>query len=191
MVTTELRPRGPYSLRLSGRLGSDATRVVAGSTYRATVAVEGRLERVQAWQRVDGAIVVRAQSEAGVEHVRFVLGLDADHTEFLRRFGHDPLIGEGTRRLRGLRPLRTATVAHALLRAVAGQLIVGKTAREHERRVVLAATPALGGLHAAPTTADLARLSPAALRALGLGARRGGTLVRICRCLDLEALRAP
>src|SRR5215210_5844602 len=59
MVAAELRPHGPYSLRLSGRLGSDATRVVAGSTYRATIAAGRRLERVQAWQRVDGAIVIR------------------------------------------------------------------------------------------------------------------------------------
>src|SRR6266511_3649343 len=170
MVAAVVRPRGPYSLRLSGRLGSDATRVVAGSTYRATIHAGGggRLERVHAWQRIDGTIVVRADSDSGVDHVRFVLGLDDDHSEFLRRFARDPLIGEATRRLRGLRPLRTATVAHALLRAVAGQLIVGKTAREHERRVIRAATPAHGGLHAAPTTSDLARFSPAALRQLGL-----------------------
>jgi 3-methyladenine DNA glycosylase/8-oxoguanine DNA glycosylase len=190
VIAADLRPRGPYSLRLSGRLGSDATRVVTEGTYRATVAVDGRLERVQAWQRVDGSVLVRSDSEAGVEHVRFALALDDDHTEFLRRFARDPLLGEATRRLRGLRPLRTATVAQALLRAVAGQLILGRLAREHERRVVRAATPARDGLHAAPTTRDLARFSPAELRRLGLGGRRGATLVRVCRSLDLEALKA-
>ena len=69
MVRAELRPTGPYSLRLSGRLASDACRVVVDGTFRSTIRVEGRLEQVQAVQRVDGTIVVDAASEAGVEHV--------------------------------------------------------------------------------------------------------------------------
>ena len=171
-VRAELRPQGPYSLRVSGRHASDATRVVVDGTYRATVRVDGRLERVHAAQRADGTIVVAADSDAGVDHVRFALGLDDDHSEFLRRFADDPLLGETLRRLRGLRPMRTGTVAQALLRAVAGQLIQASRARQIERTVIRAATPELGGLHAPPTSADLARFSPAELGRLGLGARR-------------------
>jgi 3-methyladenine DNA glycosylase/8-oxoguanine DNA glycosylase len=189
MIAADLKPRGPYSLRVSGRLASDATRVVARGRYRATVAFDGRLESVRAWQGTDGVVCVRAESEEGVEHVRYVLGLEDDHSEFLRRFASDPLLGEPIRRLRGLRPLRTATVAHALLRAVAGQLILAKRARQIERVVVRSATPALDGLHAAPTCADLGRFSPAELRDLGLGARRGAALVRLCRALELEKLK--
>ena len=85
-VRAELRPQGPYSLRVSGRHASDATRVVVDGTYRATVRVDGRLERVHAAQRADGTIVVAADSDAGVDHLRFALGLDDDHSEFLRRF---------------------------------------------------------------------------------------------------------
>ena len=154
-LRAELRPRGPYSLRVSGRLASDATRVVTAGTYRATVRVGDALERVHAVQRADGTIVVAAESEAGVEHVRFVLGIDDDHSEFLRRFARDPLLGETLRQIRGLRPMRTATVAQALLRAVAGQLIQASRARQIERTIVRAATPELGGLHAAPTAAEL------------------------------------
>jgi DNA-3-methyladenine glycosylase II len=189
MTTAELRARGPFSLRLSGRLASDATRIVSAGTYTATIAADGRLEQVYAWQRPDGAICIRADSEAGVEHIRFAFGLDDDHSEFLRRFARDPLIGAGTRRFRGLRPLRVGSVAQALLRAVAGQLIVGKEARETERRIVRRATQKHAGLHVAPTARDLARFSPAELRDLGLGARRGATLVRLCRSLDLESLK--
>jgi len=189
MVRAELRPRGPYSLRLSGRHGSDATRVVARGTYRATALVDGRPERVHALQRPDGTIVVAAETDGGVEHVRFVLGLDDDHSEFLRRFRDDPLLGPSVRRLAGLRPLRTGSVAQALLRAVAGQLIQASRARELERRIVRAATPRLGDLNAPPGAADLARLSPAELGRLGLGARRAATLVRLCRGLDLEGLK--
>jgi 3-methyladenine DNA glycosylase/8-oxoguanine DNA glycosylase len=188
-VRAELRPKGPYSLRVSGRHASDATRVVIDGTYRSTISVEGRLERVQALQRADGAIVVAAESDAGVEHVRFVLGLDDDHSEFLRLFVNDPLLRETLRQVRGLRPMRTATVAHALLRAVAGQLILASRARQIERTVIRRTTPALDGLHAAPSCADLARFSPAQLGALGLGARRASALIRLCRTLDLERLK--
>jgi 3-methyladenine DNA glycosylase/8-oxoguanine DNA glycosylase len=189
MIEAELTPRGPYSLRQSARMASDATRTFAEGQYVATIAVDGGLERVLAWQRPDGTICVRATSEAGVEHVRFTLGLDDDHSEFLTRFANDPLIGEATRHFRGLRPVRTATVAHALLRAVAGQLILASRARQIERTIIRRATPSLDGHHAAPTCADLARFSPAELRDLGLGARRGATLVRLCRSLDLEKLK--
>ncbi|HZQ81630.1 MAG TPA: hypothetical protein VFB25_06610 [Gaiellaceae bacterium] len=189
MVRAELRPKGPYSLRLSGRLGSDATRVVADGTYRATIRVEESLERVHAVQRPDGTIVVAADSEAGIEHVRFVLGLDDDHSEFLRAFAGDPMLGETLKHVRGLRPLRTATVAQSLLRAVAGQLIQASRARQIERTIVRALTPKLGDLHAAPTAADLARLSPAQYMRFGLGARRAGALVRLCRSLELEGLK--
>jgi len=189
MLQAELTPKGPYSLRVSGRHGSDATRVVADGTYRATALVDGRPERVHAVQRPDGRVLVAAESEGGLEHVRFVLGLDDDHSEFLRRFASDPLLGETIRRLAGLRPLRTGTVAQALLRAVAGQLIQASRAREIERRIVRAVTPKVGDLHAPPSGADLARLSPAALGRLGLGARRAACLVRLCRGLDLEGLK--
>src|SRR5947208_13393924 len=154
MIAAELKPRGPYSLRVSGRLASDATRVVVRGTYHATIAGEGRLETVRAWQRSDGVVCVRAASEAGVEHVRYALGLDDDHSDFLRRFATDPLLGEPIRRLRGLRPLRTATVAHALLRAVAGQLILARRAREVERLNVRSPTTALDGLPPAPALPD-------------------------------------
>jgi 3-methyladenine DNA glycosylase/8-oxoguanine DNA glycosylase len=190
VLAAELTPRGPYSLRVSGRMASDATRVVANGSYRATVRVDGEPEPVRAWQRADGVVCIRAESDGGVEHVRFALGLDDDHSEFLRRFASDPLLAEPIRRLRGLRPVRTATVAHALLRAVAGQLILSSRAREIERTIVRRASPALDGLHAAPSCAELARFAPAELRNLGLGARRGASLVRLCRSLELEKLKA-
>ncbi len=190
MIRAELRARGPYSLQLSGRHAGDATRIVHRGSLRATIRVDGRLERVEAAQRPDGTIVVAAESDAGVDHVRFVLALDDDHSEFLARFQDDPLLGEATRRLRGLRPVRTGSVAQALLRAVAGQLILASRARQIERAVIRAATPSLDGLHAAPTAEELGRFSPAALCRLGLNGRRAATLIRVCRTVDLEGLKA-
>ena len=189
VVRAELVPKGPYSLRLSGRHASDATRVVVDGTYRAVIRVDDRVERVQAAQRVDGTVVVAAASDAGIDHVRFALALDDDHSEFVRRFADDRLLGETLRRVRGLRPMRTGSVAQSLLRAVAGQLIRASEARRIERRIIRTTTPALGDLHAAPTAAELGRFAPAELARLGLGARRATALVRLCRTVDLEGLK--
>jgi 3-methyladenine DNA glycosylase/8-oxoguanine DNA glycosylase len=189
VVRAELRPIGPYSLRLSGRMASDACRVVSEGTFRSAVRVEGRLEAVQAAQRPDGMIVVLAESDAGVEHVRFVLGLDDDHSEFLETYANDPLLGETLKQVRGLRPLRTGTVAQALLRAVAGQLILASRARQIERSIIRACTPRLGELHAAPTCTELGAFSPAQLARHGLGARRASALIRLCRSRELETLK--
>jgi 3-methyladenine DNA glycosylase/8-oxoguanine DNA glycosylase len=189
LIEVSLRARGPYSLRLSTRLGSDATRVVTRGILRTVFETEGGLEPAEARQRPDGSLLVRAGSEQGVEQLRFVLGLQDDHSEFLHRFGRDPLLGATIRWLRGLRPLRCGTVTQALLRALCGQLITAQRARAIERRIVRAATPCLGELHLAPKPHELGRFSPAELRALGLGGPRASALVRLCRSLALERLR--
>lgn len=189
MIAAAVRPRGPYSLRDTLRAGSDATRTNVDGVLVAALASGGA---GRAWQQTDGVVQLRAPHDAGIDELRFVLALDHDHREFLRRFARDPLIGEATRRLRGLRPLRTSTVAQSLLRAVCGQLIQARHARQIERRVIRALMPPLAGtrLHAPPDCATLGRLAPAELRRLGLGTRRGAALVRICRSLELERLRA-
>jgi 3-methyladenine DNA glycosylase/8-oxoguanine DNA glycosylase len=189
VLRAELRATGPYSLRLSARHAGDACRRIHDGIYRETIRTETGLESVEATQRPDGTIVVAADTEAGVERVRFAFGLDDDHSEFLRAFAGDPLLGESVRQLRGLRPMRTGTVAQALLRAVAGQLIKASRAREIERIVIRATSPKLGDLYAAPTCTELGSYSPAELGRLGLGARRAGALVRLCRTLDLERLK--
>jgi 3-methyladenine DNA glycosylase/8-oxoguanine DNA glycosylase len=180
-VEADVRPRGPFSLRLSCRWG------IPGRTYRdglfaVQLAVDERVERGIAAQRSDGSLRLRAESEAGLEQLRFVLALDDDHSEFLRRFADDPLVGRATKHLRGMRPLRTATVAHALLRAVAGQLVTVAEARMIERRIVRRA-----GIP--PTSDSLAQFSPPELQRMGLAARKATALVRMCRTLDLERLR--
>jgi 3-methyladenine DNA glycosylase/8-oxoguanine DNA glycosylase len=120
-----------------------------------------------------------------------MLALDDDHSEFLLRFADDPLVGRATKHLRGFRPLRTATVAQAVLRAVCGQLIDSKTARSLERSVIRALqgrAVAATGLSEPPTTSTLAAVAPFELRRLGLHERRGAAVVRLCRSLELERL---
>jgi 3-methyladenine DNA glycosylase/8-oxoguanine DNA glycosylase len=185
MVAADVRPRGPYSLALSARTAGDATRALRDGILTAILPTG----RGVAWQRPDGIVSLRATDEDALEQLRFCLAIEDDHTPFVLRFSRDPLLGPSVRFLRGLRPLRLATVAHAVLRALCGQLITAREARAMERRIVRAATAARDGLQAPPTADDLARFAPAELRRLGLHARRGATLVRLCRTLELERLK--
>jgi 3-methyladenine DNA glycosylase/8-oxoguanine DNA glycosylase len=170
VVEARLKPTGPYSLRLTTRT----------DTWRADFP-EG--EWASARQLTDGAIVCRASSEQAVETARFVLAVDDDTSEFHRRFAQDPLLGPSVRALRGLRPRRTATVSHAALRAVCGQLIQSRRARDIERTVIRRSGANV------PTRESLAGLSAAALCACGLAPSRAATLARLVRTVDLERLR--
>jgi 3-methyladenine DNA glycosylase/8-oxoguanine DNA glycosylase len=171
MIETRIRPRGLYSLRLS--TGTDHWEAALPDGGSATAAQGG-----------DGSVVVRASTGEGVELVRFMLALDDDTSEFVRRFRDDPLLGPSLRALPGLRPPRLATVAHATLRAICGQLIEARRARAIERRIIRLCGERV------PTRAALGTLPPVALRREGLAMPRASTLTRLCRSVDLEGLRA-
>jgi len=185
LIERRLAPHGPYSLACSARLSSDATRTFRDGVF--TAALGGEL--VRAWQSPDGTITVRAATDKGVERLRWTLALDDDHSEFLRAVRGDPFLGPASRLLRGLRPVRVSTVAQSLLRAFCGQLIEAKRARRLEQTIIRRLCPPVAdGLHAAPTTRDLAALAPSQLRAFGLHTRRAAALVRLCRSFELERL---
>ena len=186
MIERAVRPRGPFSLVASARLSSDATRSFRGGVL--TSVLPGG-EIAAARQLPDGTVVVRASSLGAIERACWILALDDDHSPFLDRFRDDLLLGRTIRHLRGTRVVRVPTVAHALLRALCGQLVDWKTARRLERRVLSALSPARGELREPPDADAFARCAPAELRRLGLHARRAATLVRVCRSLDLERLR--
>ncbi len=182
-------PRGPYSLALSARFASDATRTFRDGVLTQALSVDGRIGLARARQSPAGAVTIQAESAAAVERLRWLLALDDDHSDFLRQVRNDELLGRASRELRGLRPIRVPTVAHALLRAFCGQLIEAKRARRLEQAIVRTlCAEAPERLHVAPTARDLATLAPAQLRGLGLHARRSAALVRLCRSLDLERL---
>ena len=102
MLQDVVRPAGPYRLHV-GMHGRRVYEALPG----------GR--RGEAWQGSDGLVRLRAPDEESLALLRFMLALDADTTEFTRRFRHDPLLGPSIRGLHGLRPPRRATVAHARL----------------------------------------------------------------------------
>jgi AraC family transcriptional regulator of adaptative response / DNA-3-methyladenine glycosylase II len=188
-VELAVTPRGPYSLSLSARLASDATRTFRDGLFTQALTVDGRVELARARQSPNGTITIRADSAAGADRLRWLLALDDDHSPFLARAREDLLLGRASRELRGLRPVRVPTVAKALLRAFCGQLIEAKIARRLEQKIVRRiCAPGGENLHVPPTTRDLAVLAPSQLRALGLHASRAASLVRLCRTVELERL---
>lgn len=170
MLEDVVTPRGPYRLNL----------MTFGRPYEAALPGGGR---GTAWQDRDGLVRLRAPGEEGLARLRFMLALDADTTEFVRRFRRDPLLGPSIRELHGLRPLRDPTVARSVLHAICGQLVDVRRAVATERAIMRA----LG--QEAPTREAIGALSPAELRRLGLATHRASALVRICRTIDLEGLR--
>jgi 3-methyladenine DNA glycosylase/8-oxoguanine DNA glycosylase len=187
-----IRPRGPYSLAQCAKHASDRTRTFRDGVLTCAFEAGGEASLARVWQTGDGTLQVRLDSstpEAALDVLRFVLAAEDDHTEFLRRFGRDPLIGRATLLLRGLRPLRTATVTHALLRALCGQLISAREARRIEARLISRYAGKHAGFHLPPVRSTFAPRSPAELCASGLVARKAAALVRISRAWDLEKLR--
>jgi 3-methyladenine DNA glycosylase/8-oxoguanine DNA glycosylase len=113
-----------------------------------------------------------------------MLALDDDTGPFHARFARDPLIGPSARALVGYRPLRRATVTHAVVRAMCGQLVEARRALALERAVLRACGERV------VTQESLRRLSPVELRRLGLAQHRATALHRLAATLDLEGLRA-
>jgi 3-methyladenine DNA glycosylase/8-oxoguanine DNA glycosylase len=192
VLETTIRPRPPYSLALSARLRSDPTRRLREGVLTLALEAGGGPALARVRQRPDGSLAIAVEGaapEEALERIRFVLAADADHAPFLRRFADDRLLGRAVRSLRGLRPLRTATVTHALLKAVCGQLIQASAARQLEARLLRALGTSCGDLLLPPTRATFAALAPAQLARLGLVARKANALVRLSREWDVERLR--
>jgi 3-methyladenine DNA glycosylase/8-oxoguanine DNA glycosylase len=190
-LETTIVPKPPYSLALSARMKSDATRVLRDGVLTMVFEAGEAPALAKVTQRPDGSLVARIESpapDAALEKLRFVLAADDDHTPFLARFAGDRLIGRAIRELAGLRPLRTATVTHALLKAVCGQLIQAKAARVLENKLVRSASPEHEGFRLPPVRSTFGRFTHAELARDGLVSRKAAALLRLTHELDLERL---
>ena len=190
-LETTIAPAQPYSLALSARMRSDATRFLRDGVLTLVYEAGGAPALARVTQKPDGRLdlsIESAEPEEALLRLRFVLAADDDHTEFLRRFREDPLIGNAVRTLEGMRPIRTATVTHSLLKAVCGQLIEAKAARVLEGRLVRLASREHEGLRLPPQRHTFQRFTRADLARHGLVSRKGSALLRLTKELDLERL---
>jgi len=190
-LETTIAPAQPYSLALSARMRSDATRFLRDGVLTLVYEAGGAPALARVTQKPDGRLdlsIESAEPEEALLRLRFMLAADDDHTEFLRRFREDPLIGNAVRTLEGMRPIRTATVTHSLLKAVCGQLIEAKAARVLEGRLVRLASREHEGLRLPPQRHTFQRFTRADLARHGLVSRKGSALLRLTKELDLERL---
>jgi 3-methyladenine DNA glycosylase/8-oxoguanine DNA glycosylase len=190
-LETTIAPVQPYSLALSARMKSDATRFLRDGVLTIAYEAGGSPAIARVAQKPDGRLDASIESpepEKALTQLRFVLAADDDHGEFLRRFRNDELIGNAVGSMRGMRPIRTATVAHSLLKAVCGQLIDSKSARLLEAKLVRLACPEHEGLRLPPTRETFQRFTRAELARHGLVSRKSSALLRLTKELDLERL---
>ena len=190
-LETTIAPVQPYSLALSARMKSDATRFLRDGVLTVAYEVGETPALARIVQKPDGRLDARIESaepDEALAKLRFILAADDDHGEFLRRFRDDPLIGNAVKTLRGMRPIRTATVVHSLLKAVCGQLIESKAARLLEARLVRLASPEHGELRLPPRRDTFQSFTRADLARHGLVSRKGSALLRLTKELDLERL---
>ncbi|MGN6557038.1 MAG: hypothetical protein ACTHLH_03400, partial [Solirubrobacterales bacterium] len=144
-VEVEVRPPSPYRLP---RGSADRTLRVRGGVATRLLHVDGSPVLVRAWQpgrgrvrfraeavdpgrvscpRIDaapaGETARREQLERAIERMRCALWVDADLSDFYRRFRRDPLVGPLIRRRPDFRPQGRPWPWEALAAAVVGQLI--------------------------------------------------------------------
>jgi 3-methyladenine DNA glycosylase/8-oxoguanine DNA glycosylase len=192
-LETTIAPVQPYSLALSARMRSDATRFLRDGVLTLAYEAGGAPALARVVQKPDGrldASIESAEPEEALRRLRFVLAADDDHTEFLSRFRDDQLIGRAVKSLAGMRPIRTATVVHSLLKAVCGQLIEARAARLLEARLVRLSSPEHEGLRLPPGRETFQRFTRADLARHGLVSRKGSALLRVTKELDLERLHS-
>ena len=190
MDDVTLTPVQPYSLAQSA-WGANPTRRMRDGVLETVF--EAGLEPVhaQVWQQRDGSLRARVSppTNEAFATLRFLLAVDTDHRLFIELAAADPLLRDIVSRSRGLRPMRTATVAHALVQAVAGQLITAREALAIERRILMLVGRPHAGMTLPATVEDLRSVSAAQLTRAGLAPRRAAALARVVRTLDVERLR--
>ena len=116
-----------------------------------------------------------------------MLGLDLDLSDFYKLARGDPRLRELTDRLRGMKPVRYATVFEAFANAVACQLVSLSAGMHVLNRLANAfgVSADVDGIappmRSFPLAAAIARSNPDELRALGLSRQKGEYLIGLAR----------
>jgi 3-methyladenine DNA glycosylase/8-oxoguanine DNA glycosylase len=185
VVEREAVPVGPYRFPGAGR---DGVLLRRGAVLVRLLHVGGDPVVVRAWPT---RACVRLQAEgasrgavlAGIERMRFALGVDHDLAEFHARFRRDPLIGPVIRAQPWLRPRRRPEPFEALAWAICEQLIESGRAAAIQRRLVrrYGGLSSCGTLRDVPSARMLADRAPAELAACGLAPKRALAMVKASR----------
>ncbi|MGH7923992.1 MAG: DNA-3-methyladenine glycosylase family protein [Candidatus Binatus sp.] len=194
-LTFALRPRPPFRLDLTvwalrRRAHNVVDRFDDGVWRRVLVigrspaAVAVRQTRRGAHPEIEVEIsAIRPQAlkaEVGTL-VAKMLGLERDLSDFYRLARGDARLRELAGRLRGMKPVRYATVFEAFANAVACQLVSLSAGMHVLNRLTETFGVSCEPMRSFPTAAAIARSNPDALRALGLSRQKGEYLVGLAR----------
>jgi 3-methyladenine DNA glycosylase/8-oxoguanine DNA glycosylase len=185
LIEREAVPLGPYRFPGAGRDGVLRRR---GEALVRLLHVGGEPVVLRAWAtracvRLQAEATARDAALAGLDRMRFALGLDHDLSEFHARFRRDPLIGRVIRSQPWLRPRRRPEPFEALAWAICEQLIESGRAAAIQRRLVrrFGARSDCGTLRDVPSAGLLAGRAPAELAACGLAPKRAIAMVKAAR----------
>jgi DNA-3-methyladenine glycosylase II len=200
-LTFALRPRPPFRLDLTvwalrRRAHNVVDRYEDGTWRRvlvvgkSPVGVTVRQTRGGARSEVEVRIsatrpqAVKAEVSAIVTRM---LGLDRDLSDFYRLARGDAPLNDLAERLRGMKPVRYATVFEAFANAVACQLVSLSAGMHVLNRIaeacgmVVNADDATVSMRSFPLASAIARSNPDALRTLGLSRQKGEYLIGLAR----------
>jgi len=112
-----------------------------------------------------------------------MLGLDLDLSDFYRLAREEAHLRELAERLRGMKPVRYATVFEAFANAVACQLVSLSAGMHVLNRLAEAfgMSAEVDGMRSFPLAPAIARSNPEALRALGLSRQKGEYLIGLAQ----------
>jgi DNA-3-methyladenine glycosylase II len=198
-LTFTLAPRPPFRLDLTvwalRRRTHNIVDQFEDGIWRRVLIIEGAPVAIAVAQTRHGArpqieVRISAARPRGVKVevasiVTAMLGLDRDLSGFYRLARRDARMHELSDRLRGMKPVRYATVFEAFANAVACQLVslnagmhvLNRIAQEFGTRGQIDGVP----MRSFPTAAAIARSNPDAMRALGLSRQKGEYLIGLAR----------
>jgi DNA-3-methyladenine glycosylase II len=200
-LTFTLRPRPPFRLDLTvwalrrrahnvvDRFDDGVWRrilVIGWSPVSIAVTQTRRGSRPEIEVRISAARPHAVKAEVAAIVTR-MLGLDRDLSDFYRLARGDARLRELSERLRGMKPVRYATVFEAFANAVACQLVSLSAGMHVLNRVAEAfgmrceADGAATPMRSFPAAAAVARSNPDALRTLGLSRQKGEYLIGLAR----------
>ena len=179
LVREVVRPRWTFQLGqpsldgLTRRRGNGLVRLVHVDGAPAVVAISGTVFAARA--------ETEAAARAGIERMRFAVGIDDDLAEFHARFRDDPVIGHALRARPWLRVRRNPDPWETLAWAITEQLIDMERAVAIQRRLIGAFGRTFAGYRDSPSADVIAAQAPAALAACGLAAKRALAMRRAAR----------
>jgi DNA-3-methyladenine glycosylase II len=167
---------------------------------QAAVRIEGRPALLEVRQaRVDSAVLqVSSPDAVDREQLREQAGwmilAELDVRPFYRVARNDPIIGPLTRRFRGMKLIRPATLFEMAIDAVIEQQISLVAARRIRARVVERLGERKAGLWIFPGPEAMAQATPATLRQCGLSGRKAEYITGLARMIvdgsfDLDDLK--